>query len=41
LACCLAVSLEVAILWGSCPLACCDSSNELMAWDGGIEAYRK
>ena len=39
--CCLVVSLGVAILCGGCPLVCCVSSSELMAWEGGIEAYHR
>ena len=38
LACCLEVSLDIVILCGGCPLACCKSNNELMAWNGVREA---
>ena len=38
LICCLDMSLEVDVLWGGCPLACWEFSNEFMVWEGGMEA---
>jgi len=40
-ACCFAVSLEVATLWGGWFFACCESRSKLMACEEGMETYHK